>query len=261
MTIGAQFIEKNFNVKEIAELSGDSLLVRHIWYSIQGEGIFAGQPAVFVRLGGCNRGAKLDCIYCDTDFRVDKSSLYTIPALLKQVELFTSPKWRNPLVVITGGEPFMHRNVAEFSHALIEQGYRVQFETNGDFVRIGSAPGATIIVSPKISGHTGKYAVPNAEMLMRADYLKIVVSADPNNPYNQLPDFLDRYLELKGRDHVFISPINEYNRPYQEGEVASIWSDLYDHVECARNHQYAARVVQENCFRLSLQTHVFVAAP
>ena len=43
---------------------GNFLKIQEIFYTIQGEGIYSGYPAVFVRLGGCN----LACKFCDTDF-------------------------------------------------------------------------------------------------------------------------------------------------------------------------------------------------
>ena len=40
------------------------LQLAEIFYSIQGEGMWTGTPAVFVRLAGCN----LACDFCDTDY-------------------------------------------------------------------------------------------------------------------------------------------------------------------------------------------------
>ena len=42
----------------------DTLTINEIFYSIQGESTFAGQPCVFVRLTGCD----LRCTYCDTEY-------------------------------------------------------------------------------------------------------------------------------------------------------------------------------------------------
>ena len=41
--------------------------VIEIFSSIDGEGITAGYPAVFIRLAGCN----LRCEYCDTKYSYD----------------------------------------------------------------------------------------------------------------------------------------------------------------------------------------------
>ena len=49
--------------------------VKEIFYTLQGEGVQAGRPAVFCRFAGCNlwSGREADrevaiCTFCDTDF-------------------------------------------------------------------------------------------------------------------------------------------------------------------------------------------------
>ena len=59
----------NQQAPEKQQLRGDGLLAVHsIFYTIQGEGPFAGETAVFVRLAGCN----LQCPLCDTDYTSDR---------------------------------------------------------------------------------------------------------------------------------------------------------------------------------------------
>ena len=43
---------------------GQELWVQEVFYTLQGEGPFSGQPALFIRLAGCN----LRCFWCDTEF-------------------------------------------------------------------------------------------------------------------------------------------------------------------------------------------------
>ena len=71
--------------------------IAEIFYSIQGEGRFAGTPAVFVRFAGCN----LACSWCDTDF--EKRAELTAGEIVELVHVFKGA----PLVVFTGGEPML----------------------------------------------------------------------------------------------------------------------------------------------------------
>ena len=99
------------------------LLVHSIFPTIQGEGIFAGNPCVFVRLGGCN----LQCPACDTEYSrgskpmSPKDILANIRALIPN---------NSDLVVITGGEP-MRQTIGPLIKLINEAGYTVQIETNG----------------------------------------------------------------------------------------------------------------------------------
>lgn len=107
-------------------LSDGSLWVHSIFYTIQGEGPFAGTPAVFVRLAGCN----LQCPGCDTEY-TSQRSLWTVDEIVEHVnETLDGQGGEKPLVVITGGEPF-RQNINLLVLELIKFGFFVQIETNG----------------------------------------------------------------------------------------------------------------------------------
>jgi 7-carboxy-7-deazaguanine synthase len=257
-----QFAEKNFTAKEISELSGDGLLVHSMWFSIQGEGPYAGYPAVFVRLAGCNRGAKTDaCQFCDTNFLTSNATVKSVFEILQLANSYRKPSDNRLLVVITGGEPLLHSNLPSLVERLHHEGFLTQIETNGDFLRLGDLPTAKVVVSPKLSSHRGTYSTPPRGMLERANFLKFLVSADEDSPYHTLPSYAADFAAINGTNSVFISPINEYTRPVEPGEVASMWANLYEPVQCGLNHQYAAKVALDNHYRLSLQMHAYVAVP
>jgi len=150
-----------------------------IFRTIQGEGPFAGTPAVFVRLAGCN----LQCPQCDTQYTKGRYQA-TPHHILEKVQAETS---RSNFVVITGGEPF-RQNILPLCNLLISKGFRVQIETNGTlapediegFCKIKSSGQFSVVCSPK----TGKVA-SNLEQFITA--YKYVLSADSMNHQDGLP--------------------------------------------------------------------------
>lgn len=119
---------------------GQSLVVQSVFYTIQGEGPFAGQPAVFVRLWGCN----LRCKFCDTDFE-SNPEVRKIDDLLDTVRKHQ----QTALIVLTGGEP-LRQNVVPFIHIAETAGYTVQIETAGTLWVPGlDKTSAHVIISPK----------------------------------------------------------------------------------------------------------------
>lgn len=97
--------------------------ISEIFESFQGEGIYVGQPQVFVRLYGCN----LSCRYCDT--RSYRFTEMTPAQFLWELSAFSG---RVPAVSFTGGEPLLQ---AEFLACVLPQvrqmGFAVYLETNG----------------------------------------------------------------------------------------------------------------------------------
>jgi len=160
------------------------------------------------------------------------------------------------LVVITGGEPF-RQDIGNLVNTLVNFGYYVQIETNGDFLRAGMLPGAIIVVSPKASMRG--YTNPPAGMIERADYMKFVVTADEDSLYHELPGYAFQFANLHGMTSLYVSPMNEYKRNLNDGEVASMWSGAYDLDKCALNNSYAAKLALLLGCSLSLQTHSYVS--
>ncbi len=100
-----------------------SLEIHSIFRTIQGEGPFAGTPAIFVRLSDCN----LQCPSCDTEYTSLRRRMSAWEALIEIMQLAGSSI---NLVVLTGGEPF-RQNIIPLVLNLTRREYQVQVETNG----------------------------------------------------------------------------------------------------------------------------------
>lgn len=96
--------------------------VNEIFYSLQGEGMHTGVPAVFVRFSGCN----LQCAFCDTDFQHYQE--LTAEEILTAVRALCEDK--HALVVLTGGEPSLQVDT-ELLDCLHGLGMTICMETNG----------------------------------------------------------------------------------------------------------------------------------
>jgi 7-carboxy-7-deazaguanine synthase len=129
------------------------------FYTIQGEGYYAGKAAYFIRLAGCDVG----CVWCDVKDSWDKEKhpIYTVAQLLQQVQ-----QTKAAIVVITGGEPLMH-NCTALTTMLQQHGYATHIETSGAYPVSGHWN--WICVSPK------KFKFPLPEVLAQAHELKVVV--------------------------------------------------------------------------------------
>ena len=98
--------------------------IREIFLSIQGEGPYIGEQQLFIRFCGCN----LKCEYCDTDFNITKSKIYTTESLLSEIK-----KHGEKLVLsLTGGEPLVSVDfLEEFLPPAKTAGHTIYLETNG----------------------------------------------------------------------------------------------------------------------------------
>jgi 7-carboxy-7-deazaguanine synthase len=108
----------------------ETLKLSEIFYSLQGEGIDAGKPAVFIRTALCN----LSCVWCDTKYTWDWShydydrevSEMTISSIQEQISRFDTKH-----CVITGGEPLIQQTkLIPLLSNLKNEDYFIEVETN-----------------------------------------------------------------------------------------------------------------------------------
>jgi len=97
-----------------------------VFSSIQGEGIYAGQPQVFVRFYGCN----MNCAYCDTPSEGIAQET-TVKSVMDAVSDSNRDKSIRT-VSLTGGEPLLYSNYLKILIPnLRRQGYKIYLDTNG----------------------------------------------------------------------------------------------------------------------------------
>lgn len=154
--------------------------VKEIFYTLQGEGLRAGRPAVFCRFAGCNlwSGRERDrsqaiCQFCDTDFVGTDGTLggkfTSAIALAKRISEQWPVNQPHRYVVLTGGEPLLQVDT-QLIDALHEQSFEIAVETNGSI----PAPDGIdwICVSPKagadwvqLRGHELKLVYPQPGLM------------------------------------------------------------------------------------------------
>jgi len=96
--------------------------ITEIFYSIQGEGMLAGLPTVFIRSTGCN----LRCRYCDTTYAYEGGTTMSIQHILDEIKQYHCSQ-----ICVTGGEPLIQKETLELLTRLQKQNYQICLETNG----------------------------------------------------------------------------------------------------------------------------------
>lgn len=142
----------------------DRFLVNEIFYSIQGEGVSIGQPAIFVRLQMCN----LTCQWCDTKYTWDSNhpdfynfSEVTPLELLAQISEFNCRR-----LIFTGGEPLLHAPIIEEFLKLLDNDWAIEIETNGTLAATAYIrERCQLNISPKLPSARNKVRAIRAEVL------------------------------------------------------------------------------------------------
>ncbi|MBV9028449.1 MAG: 7-carboxy-7-deazaguanine synthase QueE [Candidatus Eremiobacteraeota bacterium] len=175
------------------------LQLSEVFYSIQGEGLWTGTPAVFVRLAGCN----LACDFCDTDYST--KFFATVDGVVVKVRELGGDC---PMVVLTGGEPLAQAETPQLIEALRRDGRRVHLESNGSiFTELPDD--VWLCVSPKER--------VDARMAERANEAKLIV--DRRVPEEHLPLFAEKrtiLLQPEGNARQNVAIALDYVKSHPE---------------------------------------------
>lgn len=155
--------------------------------TIQGEGVFTGVPAVFVRLQECPVG----CAWCDTKqtweaneqdqqsfdqiiVKTGDSPSWCSASAQQIIAMYQSQGYTAKHIVITGGEPCIY-DLVPLTQAFEEIGCQCQIETSGTF-EVRATKDTWVTVSPKVA-MKGKLPVIESALL-RANEIKHPVATD-----------------------------------------------------------------------------------
>jgi len=178
------------------------------FFSIQGEGKYAGVPSYFLRTGGCNLscpgfGAEYEVegemrLGCDTYFAVDGHFSSSWQKITSADTFITHLKDEFekiayvPAMVITGGEPLMYHQDDVFYavvESMVEHGIKITFETNGtieiDFEKYPAYKECIFALSLKLA-NSGEpmlkrilpQALKNVQTHAKEAFLKFTIDAE-----------------------------------------------------------------------------------
>jgi 7-carboxy-7-deazaguanine synthase len=175
----------------VPKVANDTLTINEIFYSIQGESTFAGQPCIFVRLTGCD----LRCTYCDTEYAFYEGKRWSMDAILDEVG-----KYPCRLVEVTGGEPLLQKRVHMLMARLCDEGFTVLIETSGahDIGPIDARVHRIIDLKTPSSGEVARNRMANLALLGVRDEVKFVIGSEEDYAWAKaqvlagVPGWVDR---------------------------------------------------------------------
>ncbi len=171
--------------------------------SINGEGVRAGQLAVFIRFAGCN----LRCNFCDTMWANEENVDYELNSVKELRDYVEETGVKN--VTLTGGEPLLQERIEDLISELTKMGLYVEIETNGsvdlkEFNDINPPPVFTMDYKLPGSGMEDKMNRDNFMSLSHKDTVKFVAGS-----MTDLIRFkeIENEYKLTEKCHVYLSPV------------------------------------------------------
>ncbi|SFG20348.1 putative 7-carboxy-7-deazaguanine synthase QueE [Oribacterium sp. WCC10] len=170
--------------------------------SINGESTRAGELAVFIRFKGCN----LSCSYCDTMWANEKNCPYTEMSPEEILNYVRETGVTN--VTLTGGEPLLQDQVSELIELLLDNGNRVEIETNGsiDLKPFITEKRPVFTMDYKLPGSRCEKSmlIENFSLLEEQDTVKFVSGSIED--LDKARSIIETY-DLCRKCHTYISPV------------------------------------------------------
>lgn len=172
--------------------------VTEIYKSIQGETTYAGLPCTLVRFTACH----LRCVWCDTPHAFQGGQERSREEIRAEVRRLGAP-----LVLLTGGEPLLQRDLPALARELMDDGFRVMVETSGSLDISPLPEGSVVILDVKCpgSGESQHNRWSNLEHLEPCDEVKFVI-ADHRDW--QFADNLVRSGRIPAFVEILYSPVH-----------------------------------------------------
>ncbi len=171
--------------------------INEIFYSLQGEGKWAGRPNIFIRTSGCN----LRCSYCDTKYAYEHGKDMNINEILDEIK-----KYNSQYVCLTGGEPLLQNDIIELINSLLKKKYYVVIETNGSIIIKNLLKYKLLLISLDIkcpsSNMVKKINLKNIDLLRKDDQIKFVIKSKEDYIYAK--NIVSKY---KPKCDVFFQPV------------------------------------------------------
>ncbi|WGL18059.1 7-carboxy-7-deazaguanine synthase QueE [Microbulbifer bruguierae] len=191
------------------DLTGESLRISEIFYSLQGEARDSGLPTVFVRLTGC----PLRCTYCDSEYAFYGGERMSLADILQKVQSYPARH-----VCVTGGEPLAQPNCIPLLKALCDAGYQVSLETSGAMPvdAVDTRVSRVVDLKTPASGELARNRMENIPLLGQRDQVKFVICDRAD--YEWAKSTLDEYGLSRRVGEVLFSPSYEQLPPRQLAE-------------------------------------------
>lgn len=179
--------------------------ITEIYTSVQGETQYAGLPCTLIRTTGCD----LRCTYCDTAYSFHGGKDMSVDEIVAEAESL-GPK----LVLLTGGEPLLQRDIVALSERLLALGFDVMIETGGAHP-VGALPAAVakiVDVKTPSSAESHRNHPKALEGLGSRDAVKFVLGDEADYLWSK--DFIQQ-RDLAARVQVLLSPVHGKLDPRQ----------------------------------------------